>query len=892
IVESSFSKPNVFDVWAGRSTFEKMFSGESLIDTFQKEVDIYENALLNLKASGDKFTTIEGVLFDKKRLEKALAESKTNLNNAFKEQNTYIEQYKQGLRASLDINDDFKDLNQNALSSFIESIGDNLKNLSTKGNKIDSLDLAEYLGDSEVFVSKMNGINKSFEENQKNVDLTKKQYQDWRNESIKSLSDILLYQGKLGSRKLANDLAKQMVDGLGKIETAGKKATDSLSKYEKALSDFQTKYKENADKIKELSGFLNELNDKGLTQSSIDKIISDYQDYIPLLENESELRKQLVKDTKDYQNAIYDAYVKTKEEDVSFYNQVKNNHTALFNHLNKLYGNNVTNWANLAQAREEIELQLINKLGSEWAKYFDSFSAGTLLVNPTSGADFRRIESGSVLAVDEKTNKILKDYADFQKATRDIASKFKNLNVSSSLGNKSSSSSSATEKELYDSKLYEKAIASLDQQLALLNDTKEKAASFSQEYRDSLQKEITLLQQKQKLAHEEADRLRNQKSSKISEINKLAGTDWYSLDGAQQQKIFDSLYNAKKNLKQKQFNDLLKDVDSLDKSIVDLGNSWSDWQDKVDGNKIAQVTSKLEHFDKAISNINDKLQRNKSEMQNLIPGTTTTYSAKLQEQITLTKEYIQALQEKQKYLEVEIALETTNIARKNELIDILKNVKQALFDVKIDLTSQLAAQADEVISIYKDMYEKQKDLALDAIDAQIDAEEKRHKQTTDNLDDELSQYNDLIDAKLKLLDETEAEEEYQKSLMKAQQERQDIQNQIDVLSLDDSPENRIKLADLKKQLAKKDEDIQDKQHKHTLDLRKANLQNMIDIKKKETQVAKNAEDDQYDALKDNRGKQKTAIVKYWDDMINDEARFANIRQQIISGNLNGIESDF
>jgi hypothetical protein len=155
-------------------------------------------------------------------LEEEIAKTRTSLNNALSEQKTYIEQYKQGLKASLDINDDFKSLNANSLNTFIETVGDNLQKLSTQGNKIDGLNLAESLGSSD-FVSKMNEINRSFEENQKDVNLTKEQYKQWRNESVKSLSDILLYSGKLGSRKLANDLAKQLVDGLGQIEIGRKK---------------------------------------------------------------------------------------------------------------------------------------------------------------------------------------------------------------------------------------------------------------------------------------------------------------------------------------------------------------------------------------------------------------------------------------------------------------------------------------------------------------------------------------------------------------------------------------------------------------------------------------------------------------------------------------------
>ena len=165
---------------------------------------------------------------------------------------------------------------------------------------------------------------------------------------------------------------------------------------------------------------------------------------------------------------------------------------------------------------------LVKALGEQWLKYFEAFQTNTLLVNPTGTAAFQQMEHGA-LAVDSQQYALLQGYANFQQAMRESASRFKNFNASaSSKSSSSSSSSSAAEKELYESKLYEQQIAKLDQQLKNLDYTKSKLSKNSQTYRDALQQEINLMQQKQKLTHEEAERLRNQKSSKISEINKIA----------------------------------------------------------------------------------------------------------------------------------------------------------------------------------------------------------------------------------------------------------------------------------------------------------------------------------------------------------------------------------
>ncbi|MCK9198572.1 MAG: phage tail tape measure protein, partial [Bacilli bacterium] len=396
-----------------------------------------------------------------------------------------------------------------------------------------------------------------------------------------------------------------------------------------------------------------------------------------------------------------------------------------------------------------------------------------------------------------------------------------------------SDSSSSSAKDQYQTDQYEQALAALNQQLSILSYNKSKLSQTSSEYRNIISQEISLYKQQQSLAHSEADRLRN----------KIASG---SLDQ--------------------------KEIDETKKTIQSLGDTWLDLQSNIDSLNFESITSQNEELSKTVSTLSDKLQNIKSELQLLTPGT-SEYTSKLQSQVQTTKEYIQALEAQQSYLQQQIALDSISIAKKEELTSKLKDVKKELFSTLIDLKSELASLANETIQIYKDAYEAQKDAAVDAIDEQIDAEEKRHKQVVDNLDDELDQYNDLIDAKLDFLDTEDDELQYQKNLTKAQEEAQDIQNQIDVLSLDDSPENKIKLAELNKQLAEKDTDIEELQHDHTLDLRKKNLESLKSTKQKEVDLAKDTEDELYDATKERLDDQKELTEKYWDNIINDEQRW-------------------
>ncbi len=204
---------------------------------------------------------------------------------------------------------------------------------------------------------------------------------------------------------------------------------------------------------------------------------------------------------------------------------------------------------------------------------------------------------------------------------------------------------------------------------------------------------------------------------------------------------------------------------------------------------------------------------------------------------------------------------------------------------------ELEQKADSIIDTYKDIYNKQKEIVLEANEQLIKSEEERHNTTSDNLDSELDQYKEIIDAKLALIDKTESEAEYQKKLTQLQQERQDIQNRINTLSLDNSPENQARLEELRKDLADKTNEIDELQHDHSIDLQKDALNEQLNIYEKDIQLKKDAEDAKYEAEKARLEKIKEDTEKYYANLIDDEQRFSAIKSQIMAGNLSQARAD-
>jgi TP901 family phage tail tape measure protein len=824
ITDKVLGKPTFKNWKQDETSLTDWLQGKSIIETLQDELDIYNDLLDQLKTSGEEQVFFRGGWLNQETLEEEIAKTYTSLNSALSEQKTYIEQYKQGLKSALDINDDFKSLNNNALNSFIESIGDNLKKLETTGNKVDGLTFSESLGKSQNFVTELNKINFEFQKNKDNVNLTEEAYKQWHDEAVKALSDIILYEGKVGSRSTANDIAEDLVSGLGEINIASSEATSALEQHEKAVSTLATTYKESSASIKDLKNILSELDEgKGLSVDSISKILESYPELIDYLDDEVKLREKITDKVDDYQDAIYDAFVAIKQNSNEFYNSVKNENVDLFNNLAKAYNSDIDNWSNLAQAKQEINAKLISQLGADWVKYFEAFNVGNTLINPSSIGDWRRLESGDALAIDSTTAKQFELLNALNEATRKQAEKFKNLNVSSSLGSPSSSSFSSSK---YISDQYALSISALNTEISQLEGLLSKLNPTSEEYRQKLQQINSLTKQKQTLTEQEAIRLRALRAETAK------GTEEY---------------------------------DDYTKSIESLSSAWWDFENSMSDNSFKIINSQLSAFDETINDLNNQLSRSKT-LQSALFEETEEYNNELLKQKNITDNLITSLKQKEQYIQKELASGKLSIAQNKELTTTLKQVKEAQEDLYISYLSDLKTYADEVKNIYQDMA----DSAIEAINDQMDIEDKRHDRIMDGYKDELKAIQEIINAKLDLIDEEENEADYQKELSKLLSERQDIQNQINALQMDDSIEAKMQLKKLNQELVDKQDEIEKKQHKHTVDLRKKNLQDQLKLYKKDIEEKQDAEDKKYKAEKNRLEDIKDDIKNYLNNILNDE----------------------
>lgn len=224
----------------------------------------------------------------------------------------------------------------------------------------------------------------------------------------------------------------------------------------------------------------------------------------------------------------------------------------------------------------------------------------------------------------------------------------------------------------------------------------------------------------------------------------------------------------------------------------------------------------------------------------------------------------------------------------SEVIDISKTIQSNYQEIMDSWLRKSEEVANKAIEAYRNALNKEKELLLKQKDDELKALKERHDAVLKSLDDELKMYEDIINAKLKLLDMEDNERDYNQQLSELEQERADIINKINVLSLDDSIEAQSKLADLKKQQADIEKRIDDLRYRHSKDLRKQELRDELDNIRQQIDSKKQAENDLYNETQVRIQKEKELLEAHYNTLLDDTQKFEELRQQIIEGKIQTI----
>jgi len=270
---------------------------------------------------------------------------------------------------------------------------------------------------------------------------------------------------------------------------------------------------------------------------------------------------------------------------------------------------------------------------------------------------------------------------------------------------------------------------------------------------------------------------------------------------------------------------------------------------------------------------------------------------------------IQYLKNKQKYLHEEANYIRENGKMTDENIQRLKNLGSQWWDVQqvIDQTTKsqrdfndeyekfnkdLASKeresaeeaADKIIETWKEAIEKKRDLEIKAIEKTQKENEEAHKKRIDELDEEAKKIEETYQSQIKAIDKEARDEEYADKLKKAQEEVAEIQNKINILSMDNSIEGRQQMKELQKQLKDKQKNLDDLIKDRERENRKEELENTYETNKKINESEKEKADKK---LEEQKRSSEEAIKRAEDEaekLLQNDQYWADRRKEILQGN--------
>ncbi|WP_342502640.1 phage tail tape measure protein [Bacillus sp. FSL K6-3200] len=263
-----------------------------------------------------------------------------------------------------------------------------------------------------------------------------------------------------------------------------------------------------------------------------------------------------------------------------------------------------------------------------------------------------------------------------------------------------------------------------------------------------------------------------------------------------------------------------------------------------------QATIVQSKTDQILNNIDKSVKKTESKLKNVDIKIQTTEEDK--DKVKYYSQQIKLIQQQQKEAAKYISqLEKQKKAAKgfpeiqkqisdeiSSWKDKQKDFNLELYQTKKSIKDIYKSLADEVVSIYKEMYEKMRDIELEA-----------HRKAT----------QDIIDG----IDKEDDEAKFQKDLKDRQESIQKLLDQINQYALDDSEFGKSKVKELTEQM-----------QKEQLDLDQF-LKDRENSKRKE-------------ALQDQLEKDEKSINTKYDDLVNDERGFKDLEGKLMNGKISDI----
>ncbi|WP_063565478.1 phage tail tape measure protein [Paenibacillus sp. O199] len=326
----------------------------------------------------------------------------------------------------------------------------------------------------------------------------------------------------------------------------------------------------------------------------------------------------------------------------------------------------------------------------------------------------------------------------------------------------------------------------------------------------------------------------------------------------------------------------------FDAKLAENSAKWWDYQAQIDEKRKNVFDSQLSSYDKQIKADDDALAVSDANLKLMTEGS-VEYNKELKSQIPILEHKSSVLAKEIEYTKSLLAsgkLNAEMTAYYNDKLQefnlSLLGTNSALADVNKTLKDLRESAADNVIEEYKKVIEKQRDLALEALDQEREKEDKRHKERTKNIDDEQKQFENYINARLKAFDRENAGVDYEEELKKKMEERQKVQDKFNRYSMDDTMEGKAVRKELQDQLDALDEEIFKYQRDRERELIKQGLQDQLDDNKNYNDKIKDEEDKLHDDTLDKIDEEKKKTERKYKDILEDQKKFYELKKGLMS----------
>lgn len=430
-----------------------------------------------------------------------------------------------------------------------------------------------------------------------------------------------------------------------------------------------------------------------------------------------------------------------------------------------------------------------------------------------------------------------------------------------------------SKKESYVTDLYSMSIEKLETRLKELQGQKDSLSKSSQAYKDTIQEEIDLYNEKGDLIDKEIKRL----------------NDAAYLEGA---------YNGTDN--NEKYDDMLKSMEKLRQERIGLDDTLKNLKEGLT----------KDYFDKVISDSQDAFDSFNERLATQDAKIATTDKKDTKTLVNLNEQKLQIMMEQEAQAKANLAQFEKIIPTLEQYPDLLEKAQKEtkkwnseiekldvdIFKMKETIINMREEIADALVEAMKEYYRAKEKMDKENIKKEKEELEKKHKEQMDRLDKELKDFKRISDEKIKALKRERDASDYDNDLAKKQKEKRELEAELNALSLDNSIETQARKVELEKKLADQTEEIDKMKKDHSYDITEQGLQDQADAKEKQIESEKeNAKytieingqmhEDLYDNLIDRLDKEDEAITKATQEILEDEKYWAGVRTDVLNGNV-------